>query len=296
MTRAQRAQAAVETAVGLFFFLGLALLAVLTIALGRESFLSPRQTLVVHFQDVGGLRTTDGVLMRGMIIGKVRELRLEENRVVAEAVLDRPLALRADYRIEVKASSVLGGRFLHVYPGSEDAPALPAETRLYGSPTPDVAEAAGEVLREMNQWMSTGGLGTNLVGIVADLRALIAGVKEGRGTLGRLVTDPSLYDQAQGVLSDTRVLVSRVKDGTGSVGRLLSDDETLYSNLVETVTAARNIAVQLESGQGTIGLLLKDAALYEQGKAILDQVKAAVEDVREIAPISTFSSVLFGAF
>ena len=41
---------------------------------------------------------------------------------------------------------------------------------------------------------------------------------------------------------------------------------------------------------------MKDDELYEEAKLLLQEIRATVDDFRETTPITTFTSVFFGAF
>jgi phospholipid/cholesterol/gamma-HCH transport system substrate-binding protein len=70
----------------------------------------------------------------------------------------------------------------------------------------------------------------------------------------------------------------------------------LYTNLMAAATSIKNISASIEQGDGTIGKLIKDDKLYEEAKMTLHEIRAAIDDFREAAPITTFSSIFFGAF
>ncbi|MBN2560002.1 MAG: hypothetical protein JXQ75_03630, partial [Phycisphaerae bacterium] len=58
----------------------------------------------------------------------------------------------------------------------------------------------------------------------------------------------------------------------------------------------REVATKLNSGEGTLGKLAQDDELYEEAKRLLHELRATVDDFRETAPITTFTSIFFGAF
>ena len=55
------------------------------------------------------------------------------------------------------------------------------------------------------------------------------------------------------------------------------------------------IARSVREGQGTLGKLVNDPALYDDAKKTVNEVRSAVEDFREQAPVSTFGGLIFGA-
>ncbi len=49
-------------------------------------------------------------------------------------------------------------------------------------------------------------------------------------------------------------------------------------------------------GEGTLGRLLTDEGLYVEFEALLREGRAALDDIRETSPVTTFTSIFFGAF
>jgi phospholipid/cholesterol/gamma-HCH transport system substrate-binding protein len=110
----------------------------------------------------------------------------------------------------------------------------------------------------------SGGLdnaGSRFEKLASNLDGLVKDVKQGKGTLGRLATDETLYRQANYLLSDLRSLSGKIQHGRGAVGRLINDPE-MY---------------------------------YEARRAIRNMNKTA-EDVSEATPISTMAIILGSVF
>ncbi len=61
-------------------------------------------------------------------------------------------------------------------------------------------------------------------------------------------------------------------------------------------TSIRGISESLAEGKGSMGMLLSDEALYLELQSLLREGRAAVDDMRETSPITTFSSIFFGVF
>ena len=52
----------------------------------------------------------------------------------------------------------------------------------------------------------------------------------------------------------------------------------------------------VRDGQGSIGRLVMDDEVYQQVKSALLIVQRALEEYREAAPVTAFTTVFFGAF
>lgn len=63
------------------------------------------------------------------------------------------------------------------------------------------------------------------------------------------------------VSTDLRMVASKLQRGDGTMGRLFND-AALYDTLLRTVRRADAVMSAMQSGQGTLGRLLRDTALY----------------------------------
>jgi phospholipid/cholesterol/gamma-HCH transport system substrate-binding protein len=133
---------------------------------------------------------------------------------------------------------------------------------------------------------------------MADVRAIAGRLEKGEGTLGKLLSaDDTLYRDLQETVADIRAIAGRLEKGEGTLGKLLSADDTLYRDLQETVANLRTITTRLEAGEGTLGQLLsKDAPLGREIEGLIKDARATIDDMREAAPITTFTSIFFGVF
>ncbi len=302
-----------EMLVGAFMFVVLLSLAFFTIILSRENYLAKTYPLEVVFEDVMGLRDGDNVVIRGMTVGKVKQLELRDDGVHITATLRRPLRLKEDYAVRVVSTSVLGGRYLQVDEGRTGAE-MPPDALLRGETPRDLMVLAADV--------------------VADFREITAKVRSGEGTLGKLVADEALYNDARdlmaqlkqaageggllakldGAAGNLEEITAKVRSGEGTLGKLVAD-EALYNDARDLVArlkqaageggllakldgAAGNlegIAAKINRGEGTLGKLVNDDGLYDETMATLGDARKTLDDIRETSPLVTFTSILFGA-
>jgi len=120
-------------------------------------------------------------------------------------------------------------------------------------------------------------------------------IQQGEGTLGKLVSDTSLYEDFKATASNLRSFSEKIARGEGTLGKLLAD-ETLYDELKVTVANLRSFSEEVTSGQGTLGRLLKDDSLYREAERTLKRVRKAAEGIQEQTPITimgTAAGLLF---
>ena len=322
-------QVAVEVLVGLFSFAILAVLFALTTMLSEEMLFRKYTYIEIVFDSVNGLRTGDEVKARGVTIGKVKELVLKPGGVHVRVRLDVPLTLREGYRIEVKSGSVLGGRFLSVDEGGPEAPEISLAGLLTGSPSAELLDTATKTVQDIQHALNDGvledlkasmaqirkiteslgeGEGTlsrllkddalygDIQEIVGNVRSISDAIAKGEGTIGKLVVDDTVYRDLKDVAANLQKITDGLAKGEGTLGRLLGEDDQVYKDLAATIASIRGISESLARGEGSMGKLLSDEALYLEFQALLREGRAAVDDYREASPITTFTSIFFGAF
>lgn len=241
MRRNRMRELSMEVLVGTFMFVALLSLCVFTIVLSRENVFQKAYPFEVVFADVMGLRDGDNVVMRGMTVGKVKAMILQDDGVRVVAALQRPIQLRKDYAIDIVFSSVLGGRYMQISEGKPGSEPLASGMIVKGQTPKDVMALVSEV--------------------AADLKDITRKINSGQGTIGKLVNEDALYNDARASLAN----LSEITD-------------------------------KINHGEGTLGLLVNDKTLYLEVKQMINDISATVDEIRETSPIVTFSSIFFGAF
>ncbi len=141
--------------------------------------------------------------------------------------------------------------------------------------------------------------------VAKDARVLSTRLAEGKGTFGKLLSeDESMYENLSTTLeeislasTDARKIMARLEEGKGTIGKLLSEDDQVYNDLQEAIAALKDVSIALsDQGDGTISKLINDETLYIKVESLIDEARATIDDFRETSPITTFSSVFFGAF
>jgi len=241
MRRNRMRELSMEVLVGTFMFVALLSLCVFTIVLSRENVFKKTYPFEVVFTDVMGLRDGDNVMMRGMTVGKVKAMMLQDDGVRVVAALQRPIHLKKDYVIDIVFSSVLGGRYMQISEGSPALEGLASGMIIKGQTPKDVMALVSDV--------------------AADLKDITRKINSGQGTIGKLVNEDALYNDARASLANLNEITDKINHG-----------------------------------EGTLGLLVNDESLYLEVKQVISDIRATVDEIRETSPIVTFSSIFFGAF
>jgi len=330
MKKSKMHQLSLEIAVGAFVFLVLLALGLFTILLSTENMFTPKYRTEIVFDNVMGLRDGDSVAVRGFTVGKVLRLWLGDDGVHVQLSTEQRIKPREDYEVTILQSSVLGGRYVQLFEGTEETEPLPLDTILRGTTPVDFIEELSETVQGIRSSLIDGGVLDNIQLTMSELRSAAEGLNSGKGTLGKLLKDEEAYDRMIAVVDNLKEITDKVNQGEGTLGRLMSDgtladdmektaanlrditdrlnagegllgklmseDDTLYADLKASASAMREISERIRAGEGTLGKLATDDALFDEAKLLLQEVRAAVDDLRETAPITTFTSIFFGAF
>jgi len=310
--------------VGLFFVLGLALLWVTFEALNGGRVFRPKgYPLVARFSNLKGLNEGDDILMAGVRIGSVAKTRLVNGRAEAELRVDPAIQIANDSVAVVAQSSLLGTNHLEVTVGSLDAPRLAAGAEIKTRDSVDMNEVIAklgslgdrleQVATEIGKNLGGGANGNlfaridklvtdngpKLTETIGNLQAITAKIRDGDGTIGRLVNDPKLHDEllasigeikgaaadVRGFVANAQSIVDQVKSGKGALGALVSDEQA-GSNLRTAMKNFRDISDKLNSGQGTLGRLISDDSLFRDAQGTLSKVNRAVDSMSDQGPIT----------
>ncbi|MDJ0883095.1 MAG: outer membrane lipid asymmetry maintenance protein MlaD [Desulfobacterales bacterium] len=113
----------IETAVGIFFFIGILCVGYLTIKLGKMDIIGEdHYNLEAQFESVTGLTVGSRVELAGVRVGKVEAIDLEPKRQMARVRLriKGHVELTDDVIASVKTSGLIGDKYIRLLPGGSD--------------------------------------------------------------------------------------------------------------------------------------------------------------------------------
>ena len=277
MNESHKKQYLNEMMVGVFFIISMLILAYFTVLVSPSGLLESKEKLTASFKDVGTLKRGDNVRMRGVNIGKVTSIKMDENfeNVLVHMSLDGKPKLKSDYAVTVESSSVLGGQFIEIYSGSPSQAAYTiTDEPLIGS-TPDdlfenlqsagdffeTAEELVEDLKKDREYLNKA---------LKNFATISEKVKNGEGTFGKLLSDDSLYKTAESTLKQLQ------SAGTAVEKAGLEVEKQVAKNIGEFGKASaefKKIGEKLNSGEGTLAKLLSDDTIYKDLKESSANVK-----------------------
>ena len=260
-----------ELRVGVFVLATVAILATFVFYVtGKGRALFARQlTYETNLPDVSGLKAGAPVRLAGFEAGTVETVRLGDFRqdpsrkTVVRFHIGHEYGqyMRQDSLAYITTEGLLGESVLEIDPS------------LTGTVIPPGGVVPGTQKGNIKQVVQ------NVDRITSDVRAMMADVRAGKGTVGKLLTDPGLYNRAYQAVDDFQSLTARASSGEGTLGKLVVSTE-LYDQLKGTANTVDEVARDLRAGKGTLGKLIYDTTIHDKADSIVtraDRIVARVD-------------------
>jgi len=262
--------------VGLMAMVALLILAFLIILMSGTNPLFRRTTDVYTYLG-DSVAMTEGatpVRLNGIPIGKVKKIELsgstDPNRIVklTLSIYDESMPLvPVDSSAKLAQQNLLGSRYVNIKKGKSQQ-TIQAGAEIPSADTPEIEDL-------FQQGSSTLAA---LQKIMERVNGIIDDIQGGKGTIGALLVDKTLYNRAVEIVGDVKSLTEALNAPDSTMGRLIHED-TLYQDVRGTIGKVNTLIDGLNSGQGTAGKLLKDDALYDELHATISDVRATIAKV-----------------
>jgi phospholipid/cholesterol/gamma-HCH transport system substrate-binding protein len=248
-------------------------------------------------------------------VGRVEKIELTDSQVRVIMKLKKEAQVRTDSTAIIRFAGLMGQNFVQLSFGSKEAPFVKDGDELPSTEQPDLndlmarLESAATGIDEMARGFSAENIlgpvndlvklnGSNVTETLANLRAISTQLKEGQGTLGKLIMDDTLYTTTlntvtnlQGTANDLRVVIADARGGKGTVGKLLTDD-ALYHEATASMTHLKDILAKVNRGEGTVGKLVNDDQFYRNAKLTLQKLDKATDSIEDQGPLSVMGAFI----
>lgn len=317
-----------DVKVGLFFVIGVVILLGLFDFLDSIPFVKKEKLIFTYFDRISELREGNSVKLSGVVVGKVSNVTLENGRVKVFMRVKRDSEVRKDSVASIRSISLLGTNYLSLTFG-EGPRAEPYDVLPSVEPTDlnAIFEKVGSIVNSVDSALGvfTSGENEDAKGIISNIESITGDLSDGKGTLGRLLKDETLYNEITLAFSNISDLSDRLNNGDGTFARMMRDeeffdlakgslinvnkitssldlekgtvgrllnDEQLYDEINEAVRRLNSILAKVDDGKGTVGKLINDDQLYRDSKNTIKKVEKNLDTLEDIAPLNTLGSVL----
>jgi phospholipid/cholesterol/gamma-HCH transport system substrate-binding protein len=333
-----------EIWVGIFVVIGILLLALLTMKVEKFPIGKERGYRVnILFDSAAGLDRSAEVRVAGVHVGNVEKVALEKGKARITFRVPPHIILYQDSKAYLKSEGFLGEKYVEIAPGTPAFPKVgPDGEIVQGEPPTDIeqmlskmgairedikeiAKPIGDLLKSVDPKKvekMVDNLNTfsgQLTGMSKDAKETIQKakdafsrveeigekVKKGEGTLGKLLTDETVYQEAKKTVETAREaaesakqavdtlknLSEQIEKGEGTLGKLVKD-ESLYQDAKDTIQSMKGIAEKVEKGEGTLGKLVSDDQLMKDAEKTMRKIQKAAESIEEQTPITVLGTII----
>jgi phospholipid/cholesterol/gamma-HCH transport system substrate-binding protein len=110
-----------ETKIGIFVFLGLLSLFILSMQVNSFSnFGKKGYVIYAYINDASGLEKNAKIKLRGVNVGYLENKQLENNRVKLKLFIDKNIKIPQNSIISLSQDSMLGGKYIKIIPSNSD--------------------------------------------------------------------------------------------------------------------------------------------------------------------------------
>jgi len=244
---------------------------------GQVGFFSRRYTLKAYIADAAGLKEGAQVRLAGVAVGNVETVRIspyseraravEIEMAVARAYQDQ---IRVDSTASIETVGLLGESYVNLTRGSPGKEVIPEGGVLNSSEEADIKR----VVQNANDVV------VNLRVLSAKLNDISGQIASGKGSLGKLLYDQTLYTRLNQTADNLQRTSARIDQGQGTVGKLLTD-ETLYNSTRAAVDRVNTLLDNMQHGSGSFAKFVSDPSLYDHAHHLMSQADSLVEGINQ---------------
>ena len=243
---------------------------------GTSGLFTPRIVLKSYFDNAEGLREGAPVRLSGVDIGNVTNIRIVNEpdkrltpvEVTLKVSTKYHFGLHRDSMTSLETAGVLGETYLDIDssqalgPDAQDGDTLPTQVH------PDF----NQVVRASQSTLQ------NMDALLKRADRILAFAESGKGSLGKLIYDPTLYNRFSATVAEFQTIVEQISKGQGSLGALISRNDA-YDKFISTLDKMNGIIDDIQQGKGTAGKFIKDPSLYDNANDTIANIKKFTEDV-----------------
>lgn len=249
--------------IGIFIFLGLTILVVGIFLVGdKDALFSSTFTVRAFFNEVQGLRSGATVRLSGIDVGSVESVQIvDDTTAKVEVVIsireDIRQFIRTDTKASIETEGLVGNKVVVLQVGSSSADIV----KDGGIITAKDPVGFAEVIEE------TQGIMQYTKELTKDLSEIIARVNRGEGSIGKLLVDEDLYNDATRLTKradeSLEEITKEIRGLTTLFDQLGSGVESVVGNVNTVINDLDTIITGIKQGKGALGSMLVDGSRFD---------------------------------
>lgn len=277
---------------------GITVLAALGVLIWGVSFLKELSiqrsvnVWTVRFPQTGGLGASDEVQVNGIRKGQVRSMDLQGDQVYVKLALDNDVRLTTGSRVAIRNVGLMGEKVIAVDLSSAGEAYTVNDTirGVYELGMAEVMASIGDAVSSVSEL-------SRQLGTIADV---LAGQGDVAGTMKNIqTTSNELRLMVEENRRSIRTTLANIEATSGTVRSLTAGREAKLVDAMEDFTTSMEridrmsmrldsltrslsvVATKVERGDGTLGKLVNEEALYRDLNASVASLRALIADIQK---------------
>ena len=307
--------------VGIFVLIGIAIFIITILTLGSQhNTFEKSVTIKAFFDNVNGLQKGNNIWFSGVKVGTINAVVLKEDgKVEVDMGIEKKSVkfIPKDVKARLSTDGLIGNKIIELYGGNVNSEKI-RDGNVIGHDTLVNTDEMMKTLSKNND---------NLYAITGNLKTISGKIAAGQGSIGKLFTDDTLFNQLKNTVvilrhaseklnnisSNLSVYASKLNNKNGLANELVTDT-IVFAKFRATISQLQNVADSagkvinnfattgsiinggLSNKQTPAGMMLNDNAAALSLKNTLQNLQSASKKLDEDLEAAQHNFLLRGFF
>jgi phospholipid/cholesterol/gamma-HCH transport system substrate-binding protein len=261
-----------------------------------ENIFDNTKEISAVYDNVEGLAPSAPVTINGHKIGKVQSIHFTNDlsgKLNVNMRIDSDFEFSKNSTAQLYEAGLIGGKAIAIIPAFDGAPNVESGDVLSSDVKPGLTDLVNQRLTPLQEKMETMmvsadtllvNLNTlfdsqtklNLKSSIAELTSTITSFKSTSESLNDLVIDNSSS------VGETITNFNKISEDLTHLSSSLAaaDFDTIMADLKSTISSFNQLLAAIENGDGSVGKLMKDEAVYNNLEGATKQLEELLEDMK----------------
>ena len=261
-----------------------------------ENILDNSKKISAIYDNVEGLAPSAAVTINGHKIGKVQSIHFTNDlsgKLNVNMLIDSDFEFSKNSTAQLYEAGLIGGKAIAIIPAFDGAPNVESGDLLSSDVKPGLTDLVNQRLTPLQEKMETmivsadnllvnlnslfdAQTKSNIKSSIAELSTTITSFKSTSESLNDLVVDNSSS------IGQTITNFNKISEDLTSLSTSLAaaDFDTIMADLKSTISSFNQLLSAIENGEGSVGKLMKDEAVYNNLEVATKQLEELLEDMK----------------
>ncbi len=263
-----------------------------------------------QYHDVDGLMTTNPVLISGLKVGQIKDVYFVEDKpsdVIVEIMITKDIKIPTNSLAKIISSDLMGSKALVIIPSTSSEYAVSGDTLMsereisfqdaINRELEPIKKRAEKLMNDVDTLLSVvhraikGKSGNNIAESLERILNTIKYLEETSGAVSKIVVQEQTRFSV--IMKNLESITVNFNENQENLNHIIQNfssisDTLAKANIAETIASTQKtisdfdlIIQQINSGEGSLGLLLKNDSLYYELESSSKNLDLLLEDIRK---------------